>query len=311
MVAAGNDLEIGEQGGTLVIEHGPRPLLSWLDRPGEEAVALWAANEKPYRTSVTLPALLPLDGRLRAYRIDAAKPIMLHVRSAEQLATYLDRGEKTPDVEVHSQGVTLDAYLPRGSAELRLRAFAGSGMSGQVALTSSPVIPTDEGLGPEVLLAPGAARLFSFTVRQEGAIGAGVKADSDSVDMEILNSAGAVIGKGVAQMLRLKPGTYLVKLSATDAAAPVKARPALVGLKTPDTGPPPEEIRKYQFSETEMPSAYSSSRGRVPRERFYENPDESSYDSPAPAPAPGYSEGENEGAEQMGEHGDGEGEAEQ
>ena len=309
-VVAGNDLEIGEQGGTLVIEHGPRPLLSWLDRPGEEAVALWATNEKPDRTSVTLPALLPLDGRLRAYRIDAAKPIMLHVRSAEQLATYLDRGEKTPDVEVHSQGVTLDAYLPRGSAELRLRAFAGSGMSGQVALTSSPVIPTDEGLGPEVLLAPGAARVFSFTVRQEGTIGAGVKADSDSVDMEILNSAGAVIGKGVAQMLRLKPGTYLVKLSATDAAAPVKARPALVGLKTPDTGPPPEEIRKYQVSETEMPSAYSSSRGSVPQESFYENPDEST-DSPAPAPAPGYSEGENEGIEQMNEQQDGEGDVEQ
>lgn len=310
-VLAGNDLEIGEQGGTLVIEHGPRPLLSWLDRPGEEAVALWATSEKPDRTSVTLPALLPLDGRLRAYRIDAAKPVMLHVRSAGQLATYLDRGEKTPDVEVHSQGVTLDAYLPKGSAELRLRAFAGGGMSGQVALTSSPVIPTDEGLGPEVLLAPGAARLFSFTVRQEGTIGAGVKADSDSVDMELLNSAGAVIGRGVAQMLRLKPGTYLVKLSAPDTAVPVKARPALVGLKAPDTGPPEEEIKKYLFSEAEMPSAYSSSRGSAPQEMMYESPSEPTYDSPVPAPAPEYSEGENEGAEQMNEQEGGEGEVEQ
>jgi hypothetical protein len=259
-----------------------------------------------------LPALLHLDDRLHAYRIDADKPIMLHVRSAEPLVTNLDRGEKTPDVEVHSRGVTLDAYLPRGSAELRLRAFAGSGMSGQVALTSSPVIPTDEGLGPEVLLAPGAARLFSFTIRQEGTIGAGVKADSDSVDMEILNSAGAVIGKGVAQMLRLKPGTYLVKLSAADAAAPVKARPALVGLKAPDTGPPPEEIKKYLFPETEMPSAYSSSRAGVPQEERYESSGGPTYDSPAPAPAPAaYGESENEGAEQMNEQEGGEQEVEQ
>ncbi len=311
-VVAGNNLEIGEQGGTLVVEHGPGPLLSWLDRPGEESTDLWATSEKPDRTSVPLPALLPLDGRLHAYRIDASKSIMLHVRSAESLATYLDRGEKTPDVEVHSQGVALDAYLPKGSAELRLRAFAGGSMSGQVALSGSPVIPTDEGLGPEVLLAPGAARLFSFTVRQEGMIGAGVKADSDSVDMEILNSAGAVLGKGVAQMIRLKPGTYLMKLRAPDAAAPVKVRPALVGLKAPDTGPPPEEIRKYLFPETEMPSAYSSSRSGASQDRAYERPSGHAYarpaPAPAPAPAPEYSDGENEGTEPMDNQESGEGE---
>ncbi len=307
-VVDGNDRVIGEQGGVLVVEHGPGVLLSWLDRPGEEASDLWAASEKPERTSVTLPALLSLDGRMHAYKIDTAKPVMLHVRSATPLATYLDRGEKPPYVEVYSQGVTLDAYLPKGAAELRLRALAGGSMSGQIALSGTPVIPTDEGLGPEVLLAPGAGRLFSFTVQQEGMIGAGVKADSDSIDMEILNSAGAVIGKGVAQMLRLKPGIYLMKLHAPDAAAPVKARPALVGLRMPDTGPPPEEIRKYLSPDTEMPSAYSSRRSSVPQDRVYESPGEPAYDSPAPAPEPENGEGMNESAEQMTEPGSGEGE---
>ena len=184
-------------------------------------------------------------------------------------------------------------------------------MSGQVALSSSTVNPTDEGLGPEVLLAPGATRLFSFTVRQEGMVGAGVKADSDSIDMEILNSAGAVMGKGVAQMLRLKPGAYLMKLHAPDAAAPVKARPALVGLTIPDTGPPPEEIRKYLFPDEEAPSAYSSRRSSVPRDRVYDRPGEPAYDSDGPAPAPEAEdeEGEGDGVEQMNEQESDHGEA--
>ena len=310
-VVVSNDMEIGEQGGMLVIEHGPGALLSWLDKPGEEAADLWATSEKPDRSSITPPVLLPLDGKLRAYRIDAAKPVMLHVRSAMPLATYLDHGEKAPRVEVYSQKVELDAYLPKGVAELRLRALAGGSMSGQVAVSISPVIPADEGLGPEVLLAPGAARLFSFTVRQESMIGAGVKADSDSIDMEILNSAGAVIGRGVAQMLRLKPGVYLMKLQAPDSAAPVKARPALVGLRMPDTGPPPEEIRKYLFPEAEAPSAYSSRRGGVSHDRVYESPSESTYDSdgPAPAPEPEEDDDMNEEAEQIGGQ-DNEGEGE-
>ena len=288
-VALGSDLELGERGGMLTIEHGPGPLLSWLDRPGEEAADLWATSEKPHRTSITVPTRLPLEGKHKAYRIDVAKPVMLHVRSAAPLATYLDRGEKTPDVEIHPQGVTLDAYLPRGAAELRLRSLGGATLSGQIALSISPVIPTDEGLGPEVLLAPGGARLFSFTVRQEAMIGVGVKADSDNVAVELLGSTGASLGKGVAQMLRLKPGVYLLKLQAPDDAVPVKARPALVGLRFPDTGPPPEEIRKYLFSQDEMPSAYSS-------RRVEERPSEPESDSRSQD-----NEGMAEGTEEMGD----------
>ena len=133
-------------------------------------------------------------------------------------------------------------------------------MSGNVDISATPVVPTDEGLGPEVLLAPGRARLFSFKVEREGNIGAGVKADSDIIDMEILNSIGLVLGKGTAQMINLKPGSYLIKLRLPDNSAPVRARPAIVGLKAPDTGPPEEEIRKYIFPEEEMPQSFSSRR---------------------------------------------------
>ena len=134
-------------------------------------------------------------------------------------------------------------------------------MSGRVDITSSPVIPTEEGLGPEVLLPPGGARLFSFHVERDSTIGAGVKADSDSIDMEILSNSGQVMGKGSAQMLQVKPGIYLLKLQAPDSRVPVRARPALVGLRTPTDGPPEEEIRKYLFPDQEAPLTYTSRRG--------------------------------------------------
>jgi len=261
LVATGKNIVIAEQGGTLVIEHGPGAVLSWLDRPGEEAADLWASREKSDGGLITPPASIPLEGKLRTFRVSANKPVMLHVRSATPLTTYLDRGDKTPEVEVYSAGVVLDAYLPKGTAELRLRAFSGESMSGRVDITASAVIPTDEGLGPEVLLPPGSARLFSFNVKQESTVGAGVKADSDSINMEILNSSGQVMGKGSAQMLHVKPGTYLMKLQAPDSRVPVRARPALVGLRTPDSGPPEEEIRKYLFPDQEAPLTYTSKRG--------------------------------------------------
>lgn len=257
-VLSGRDMRIGSQGGILSLEHRPGALLCWIDRPGEEALDLWRYRDKPQASSISIPASLALEGSIRSYRINEGKPVMLHVRSATPLITYLERVEKTPDVEVHSSGVAFDAYLPNGTAELRLRAFAGGSISGNVDISATPVIPTDEGLGPEVLLAPGSARLFSFKVEREGKIGAGVKADSDIVEMEILNSVGLVVGKGAAQMINLKPGAYLMKLRLPDNSAPVKARPAIVGLKVPDAGPPDEEIRRYIFSDEEMPQSFSS-----------------------------------------------------
>jgi hypothetical protein len=47
------------------------------------------------------------------------------------------------------------------------------------------------------------------------------------------------------QMPTLEPGTYLLMLSAPVDAAPVRAKPALVGLVPPDTGPPEDVVKAY------------------------------------------------------------------
>lgn len=252
-VSRGWDVPADPGGGTLLVRHRPGLLLAWADRPGEEAHDLWSTPGSVESVLVQPPASLVLSGTIRAFRLSPSEPVMIHLRTAAPLATRVKRGEGPPEVEVHGAGGVLDTYLPAGSAEMVLRALAGGTLSGTAEITSTPVTPIDEGLGPEVLLPPGATRLFSFVVAREGPVGIGVRARSDVVDSVLLSSAGHRLGHGVVQMPTLSPGTYLLALHAPEDGAPVSARPALAGLRPPDTGPPEDVIRKYLEPEEAAP----------------------------------------------------------
>jgi len=262
-VARGTDLPVDPGGGTLLVPHGPGWLLSWIDRPGEEAQGLWAEERPAEVVAVKPPASVVLGGDARAFRVETAEPVMLHLRTAAPAATLLRRAEGPPDVEVHASGAVRDAYLPAGGAELLLRALAGGTLSGIAEITTTPVTPIGEGLGPEVLLAPGATRLFSFTVAREGPVGVGVRASADVVQTTLLTSAGRSLGSGVVQMPTLTAGTYLLALHAPEDASPVRARPAIAGLKTPDTGPPEEVIRQY-LEPQEAPPSFTATHVAAP-----------------------------------------------
>jgi hypothetical protein len=186
-----------------------------------------------------------LSGRATQFEVALGGPAMLHLRAAAPMATRLVRPDGPPAVEVHADGTSLDAYLPTGVADLGVRAMGGGELSGTATLTSSPVVATGEGLGPELLLAPGETRAYSFVVTAPGPVGLGVHASADVVDCELLDGRGLRLGRGVVQMPTLAAGTYLVALHAPADGAPVRVRPALAGLERPDTGPPAEVIRCY------------------------------------------------------------------
>ncbi len=253
-VLEGSDVSFEAAGGTLLVRHGPGVLLAWIDRPGQEARDLWARDGGEPAAAVALPAAAALGGAAKAFRVDLRQPAVLHVRAAAPAATLLRRGDATPEVAVHPTGVVMDAYVPAGHAELVLRALGGATLSGTVELTVTPVTEIGEGLGPEVLLAPGATRMFSFTVAREGQVGVGVRASADVVEASLLSGDGRPIGTGAVQMSTLMPGTYLLALHAPTTTAPVVARPAVAGLTPPDTGPPQDVIRRYLEPEEAAPS---------------------------------------------------------
>ena len=64
-VATGLDLG-GSGPGTLWVHHGPGRVLAWLDRPGQEELALWGGLQAPAAAEVATPATVPLSGAIQA-----------------------------------------------------------------------------------------------------------------------------------------------------------------------------------------------------------------------------------------------------
>jgi hypothetical protein len=269
-VQRGRDLGVGRLGGSLLVAHGAGRLLCWLDREGGLAEALWGLVQGLTASTVEPPARLSLRGKAMVVRVNLGHPAMLQLRTATPVATRLVRPEGDPEVELHPNGCILDAYLPSGSAELGLRAVSGLDLTGTAELTATGITKVDEGLGPEVLLPPGETRGFSFTVTREGPVGFGVRADSDVVTCTLLDSAGRTIASGVVQMTKLTPGDYVLTLHAPPQSSPAKVRPAVVGIRPPDTGPPAEVVRKYlqlATGQPDVPPSTPGARGRAPDSR--------------------------------------------
>jgi hypothetical protein len=255
----GNDLGAPSAGGTLLVPHGPGRLLVWLDAPGAEAAGLWPEGLSPRPVAVDPPASLPLSGPAQLFRVELKKPALVHLRSATPGVTLVRRESGAPELSLHAEATSLDVWLPAGHAEIGMRAFAGATLAGTAELTATDVTPIGEGLGPEVLLPPGATRLFSFEVPRPGPVGVGVRADADVVETRLLSREGRLLGEGTVQMAELEAGTYLVALHVPADAKPVVARPAVAGLNVPETGPPEDVVRKYLEPEEEAP-AFSARR---------------------------------------------------
>ncbi|MCU0240933.1 MAG: hypothetical protein MUF51_00760, partial [Vicinamibacteria bacterium] len=249
-VRRGTDIRLGAgERGMLLIPHGVGTTLAWLDSAGKEAEGLWAVGQAPAARDVTLPAVVALQGEAQAFRVQAKSPLLLHARTDAPVVTALTRPAQEPSVDIHARGGTFDAYLPAGGSLLTLRALNNAQLSGTLELSATAVTPIDEGGSAEVLLAAGSARIFSFTVERKGAVGLGVRASADVVETILMNASGREIARGTNQMLTLDPGTYLLALRLPADTAPVTASPKVVGLKLPDTGPPPDVVERYVAQE--------------------------------------------------------------
>ena len=191
-------------GGTLEIIMNPGLLLCWLDQRGAEAQGLWPATPDLSKAEpISLPSARKLEGTAEAFQIKTDAPVLLHVRMAAPSVSLLKRASGEPEVEVHPDRTLMDAYLPAGTSQLYLRSIGGGSLSASVEFTGSPVTSIGEGLGPEVLLAPGDSRLFSFEVKQAGPVGVGVRASSDVIESELLIQQRKISREGNDSKIRI------------------------------------------------------------------------------------------------------------
>jgi hypothetical protein len=202
-------------------------------------------------------------------RLSPAEPVLLQLRAPIPLVSVLGRPGAAVEVGVHAEGARLDAVLPAGASDLLLRPAQPGPLHGRLDLLASRVAPIGEGLGPELVLAPGSSRAFSFTVAEGGPVGVGVRASEETVEATLLDAGLRPVAAGLVQMPTLAPGVYVLVVRAPAEGRALSVRPAVAGLTQPSTDPPPEVVRRYLEPEEPRPG-FSSRRVEAEPERVEE-----------------------------------------
>lgn len=239
----GTTIDLGA-GGSLSLPHGPDRAVLWVESQAGDALALWGTGAAVTPLEVTPPALVALGGPEVALAVGGAERRLVHLRSASPVLCRIATAA-VATVELHPEGLVQDVVAGPGRLEVGLRTLDGQPLEGELEVTTSPLPSLGEGLGPEVVLGPGQTRGFAFTVTAAGPVGLGVRAQRDVVEGTLYDHDGRSLGRGVVLMTRLEPGEYVWAMHAPVGGGAVRARPAVVGLVPPGSGPPEEVIRRY------------------------------------------------------------------
>ncbi|MBE9502621.1 MAG: hypothetical protein IME96_00415 [Proteobacteria bacterium] len=240
-IKRGKSLTI-EEGANIAIKHGPGLLLALISN---DAYDIGQTERYTHVTRVDPPETVTLKGEATVMKFNRDKASMLSMKSNVPVIAHISTGTAAPRIELFPQGANLNIYLPEGLSTVTLYSATSERMSGLAEVVTTDMMSVEEGLGPPVMLPPGATRLFTFDITREGSVGIGVKASADMVNCRLLDESGHVIGNGVVQMHRLTPGKYIMAVDSPPDGIPVEIQAAVVGTKPPATGPPDKIIRKY------------------------------------------------------------------
>jgi hypothetical protein len=306
-IVSGNDIAIRDSG-FLWLQHQPGIIVAWLDAPGAQGSKTLSDWFKSFQeTSVKPPQTVSLRGKSQVLNFNLERASMLHVRTSVPVVTHFVVEGQPPLTEAHLQGANINLLAPAGTSRLILRAIGTDSLSGSASIVATEAHNLSEGAGPQTLLAPGDARLYSFDLKQQTQLGIGVRASSDVTHSVLYNDRGAVQSQGVVQMPTLAPGRYYLTVEMPADSAPVLVQPIVFGLKKPDTRPPFEILRRYVEardsneallyvpSEPEPETAAPGARHMKAKRRARPAPEESE-ESAAPPEGEG-EEGAGEGAE--------------
>lgn len=273
-IAAGNDIRI-MSGGELLLQHQPGTVVAWMDAPPAQSAKGMAEWIKAFReTAVKPPQTIDLHDKQQVLKFQFDHASMLHVRTSVPVVAQFVAEGQPPRTEVYLNGANINLFAPAGTSRLLLRAIGSDSLSGMATAMTTPIVRLGEGAGPESLLAPGSARLFSFELKDNQTIGIGVRASSDVVRSVVYDEHGAIMSEGVVQMPTLAPGRYFLAIEMPPASEPVRVRPIMLGLGKPDTRPPFDVLRRYVENKEEIPLIYVPPAPEPPPSEAQEQPEE-------------------------------------
>lgn len=244
-IEAGNDIAL-HGSGVLYLQHEPGTLVAWLDAPKRvesQGFAAWFKSLS--QTDVKPPQVVALRGKQQVLNVALTQTTLLHLRTTTPVVTQFAAPDRSPSTEAHLYGANGSWLAPAGVSRLMVRAAGTEQLSGTASLLTTTATALLDGVGEDVLLAPGGARLYSFEIKQERPIGIGVRASSDVVRSVLYDEHGARRAEGVVQMPTLPAGRYYLVIDIPVDSAPVRLRPIILGLQEPDTRPPAEVLRRF------------------------------------------------------------------
>ncbi len=192
-------------------------------------------------------------------RFNLKSPGLYNVSTSGPVILRRGVADTQEQISVYESAMRDSVFLPAGESYLVFESIDGSVLRDTLYLQKAKRSTLEEGLGEEVSLYPGQARLYSFRLAglqpgsQPGSqpekhdIGIGVKASVDIANCTLYSANGDVLGRGVTQKHLLESGQYYLGINLpVDTTAMVKIQPALVGFERPSDGPPEEVMIEYQ-----------------------------------------------------------------
>ncbi len=237
-IVGGRDLAL-EQTSRVLVQHTAGAVVVWMDTADASPWPVVAAQP------MQAPARLELSGPAAALALHGEGAVLLHATTTAPVLMGLAHGGRTGPLVLFPAGAELHRMMAAGDAVLHIVPVQDGPLTGTLALRSEPILPIDEGLGAEVTVAPGGAAAFGFTLRQPATIGVGVRAEPDRATARLLDATGQVMGDGVAQLVTLKPGRYVLEAQVPVDAPTTVLRPAVVGITPRGNGPPQDVVQGY------------------------------------------------------------------
>lgn len=237
-IVTGRDIAM-DQPARVLVQHPAGAVAVWMETP--DASPWPAVNARP----VQAPFRLSLSGDAAALSLHGDTPVLLHATTTAPVLAGLVQAGRTDAPTLFPAGAELHRMLAPGDAELRLYPAQDGPLTGTLSLRAEPILPITEGLGAAVTVPPGGAAAFGFTLQQQAKIGVGVRAEPDRASARLLDATGRVVGEGVAQLLTLKPGRYVLEAQVPPDAPTTVLRPAVVGITPRGNGPPPDVVQSY------------------------------------------------------------------
>lgn len=237
-VATGTDAPVSGPG-RVVVTHEAGAVAVWVDGEGASP---WP---QPAAQPAAVPSRVALAGAAMAFAVRADAPMLLHVTTTAPVLLALAQPGRTDPPTLFPSGAELHRMVPAGTAELRAYSATDGPLSGTLELRAEPVLPVAEGLGPSVSVPPGGAAAFGFTATRAGAVGIGVQTDVEGTTARLLDGSGRVVGEGVAMLVSLQPGRYVLEAAVPPGSGTAVLRPAVVGIAPRPNGPPPDVVQGY------------------------------------------------------------------